>query len=148
MKKNLTYIAFALIIALAFTACTKSVTTTSYSMTALVGSTPVAFDNSAVSVVEKPVTGVNTFVIEGMNNESNYPYINIYVPLNSVGVYTIGGYGTSVFATYAVDTLTTKYSGGGLVEVDSLTPRTVGVYTFTCTDGTVIIGAFHAKPLN
>ena len=148
MKKNLIFIAFAVAITVAFTACTKSVTTTSYSMTAAIGSTPVVFDNSVVNVVMKPVTGVNTFVIEGLNNESNFPYIYIYVPRNDTGTYYIGGYGASVFAAYGVDTLTTKYSGSGTVQVDSITPRTVGVYTFTCTDGTVITGAFHAKPLN
>ncbi len=148
MKKKLTYTTLALVVAIAFTACTKSVTTTSYSMAAIVGSTPVLFDNSVVNVVSQPVTGVNTFVIEGLNNESNYPYIYIYVPKNDTGTYAIGGYGSSVFAAYAVDTLTIKYSGSGVVQVDSVSPKTVGAYTFTCTDGTVITGAFHAKSLN
>ncbi len=148
MKKNLIFIALAMAITVAFTACTKSVTTTSYSMAAVVGGKPVAFDNSVVNVVQKPVTGVNTFVIEGLSNESNFPYIYIYVPRNDTGTYAISTYGSSVFAAYGVDTLTTKYSTSGVVQVDSVTPRTVGVYTFTCTDGTVITGAFHAKPLN
>ena len=148
MKKNIAYTVLALAIAMAFAACTKSVTTTSYSMAASVGSTPIVFDNSVVNVVEKPITGANTFVIEGMNNESTFPYIYLYVPKNDTGSYAIGSYGASSFAAYAVDTLTTKYSVSGIVRVDTISPKTVGVYTFTCTDGTVITGVFHAKPLN
>ena len=117
-------------------------------MAAFVGGTPIIFDNSVVNVVSQPVTGVNSFVIEGLNNEHNYPYIYIYVPKNDTGTFIIGGYGSAAFGAYAVDTVTTKYSGSGIARVDSVSPQTVGAYTFTCTDGTVITGAFHAKSVN
>ncbi len=149
MKKSLTFVVAALVMISAFTGCEKGDTTGTYSMTANIGGTPVAFDNSLVNVVSKPITGTVSYVIQGLNNQKSYPYIYIYIPTNTTGTYSIGGYGSPVYAIYAVDTLTTKYSNSGSLVFAAGFPLATGAYSFTCTDGTVISsGSFSAKGLN
>ena len=146
MRNIFTFSALALVMILTLNACKKSDTTGTYTMSANIAGTPVSFDNSLVNVVSKPVTGTVSYIIEGLNNEAAYPYIYIYIPTNTVGTYNIGGYGSSVYAIYASDTLTTRYSMSGTVIFSGSGPTSVGSYSFTCTDGTVISsGKFTAK---
>ena len=148
MKNIFTFAVVALISMATLVGCTKSSTTTSYSMVAVIGGGTTTFNNSLLNVTYNAVTGVNTYVIQGLNNEKNYPYIYIYFPKKDTGNFTLGGYPSSAYAIYAVDTLTIKYSVSGTLRIDSLSPVVKGSYNFTCADGTTITaGVFRAKPL-
>ena len=147
MKNIFTFAAIAIISFTAFAGCKKSVTTTGYYMGVAIGSTPVIFNNSLISVANNSVTGAKTYIIEGLNNETNYPYIYIYVPAKDPGIYTIGNYLSATHAIYALDTLTIKQSVSGSVKIDTVTASFIsGTYNFTCADGTAITaGVFHSK---
>ena len=147
MKNIFTLAAIALISFTALTGCKKSVTTTGYYMGVAVGGTPIMFNNSLINVANNSVTGAKTYIIEGLNNEKDYPYIYIYVPAKDTGTYAIGNYSSATHAIYAVDTLTIKESVSGTVRIDTVTAAFIsGPYSFTCTDGTAItFGVFHSK---
>ena len=149
MKNILTLAALALISFTAVTSCTKTATTTGYSMSVNLGGAPTVFNNSLISVSNNSVTGAKTYIIEGLYNEKNYPYVYIYLPSKDSGMYTIGNYSMATHAIYATDTLTTKQSVSGYVMIDTVTTSFVaGTYSFVCTDGTAITsGQFHAKAL-
>ena len=149
MKNIFRLAIIALISFTAFTGCQKSVTTTGYYMGASIGSTPVLFNNSLVSVANNSVTGAKTYIIEGLSNEKDYPYIYIYVPAKDTGTYAIGNYLSATHAIYAVDTLTIKQSVSGTVRIDTVTESFVsGTYNFICADGTAItVGVFHSRKM-
>ena len=154
MKKISTIILLALFSISVFTGCQKNATTTGYSMSADIGGSATIFDNSLINVEINSVTGRNTYIIEGLNNASNYPYVYIYVPAitdtttYSIGVYTAGSLYNPAYAILGVDTLTIKNSASGSVYIKTVSPYVTGTYSFTCTDGTTVsAGAFIAKPL-
>jgi len=149
MKNILTFAALALISLTAITSCTKSATTTGYYMSANLGGAATVFNNSSISVANNSVTGAKTYIIQGLSNEKNYPYVYIYVPSKDTGTFAIGNYSMATHAIFATDTLTIKQSAYGSVRIDTVTAGFIsGTFNFTCTDGTVInTGIFHAKPL-
>ena len=148
MRNIFTLVAVAIISFATLTGCQKSVTTTDYHMGVIIGGTPVLFNNSFVSVANNSATGAKTYIIEGLYNEKDYPYIYIYVPAKDTGTYTIGNYLSATHAIYATDTMTPiKQSVSGSVRIDTVTAAFIsGSYNFTCDDGTVITyGIFHSK---
>ncbi len=146
MKNIFTFAALALISFTALTSCTKSATTTGYSMNVNIGGAATAFNNSLISVSNNSVTGAKTYIIEGLNNEKNYPYVYLYVPSKDTGTFAIGNYSMATHAIYAVDTLTIKQSVTGYVRIDTSSTFVSGTYSFTCADGTKLTsGSFHSK---
>ena len=149
--KNILIVTVCVLIGLAVvTGCQKSASTTNYSMDAIIAGKPTIFNNCFVSAGYNSITGsASNYVIEGLSNSSNFPYIMLSVPAIKDTTYYISGTTVSNYAKYFVDTVTTKYAASGIVVIASVSPYVIGSYSFTCTDGTTITqGTFIAKPLN
>ncbi len=129
---------------------TGSISTTTYTMTALVGSTPF---NGGICIAVYNPTVSDDLAITGSTlsgSTGGPPQINLNI-LNwpgGTGTFTLGPASSMTFGNYVASaSALTKISSTGYVIITSMTPSMMtGSFAFTCDDGTVIsAGRFNAR---
>lgn len=146
MKINITLFAVIIFTFSVFTSCNKGTGGSTYSMGAMVGSTPYA----AANCTARPVG--TSLVIEGLDNSSNIPvapYIIIVIPNWHDGIdsFQLDSTQRNNFAQYYSAPGTYKISENGVVVINSINSEKIsGLFQFMCTDSTQVTGGtFVAK---
>ncbi len=129
---------------------TGSLSTTTYTMTARVGTTPF---NGGICIAVYNPTVSDDLAISGSTlsgSTGGPPQINLNI-INwpgGTGTFILGPASTMTFGNYVPSASSlTKISTSGYVIISSMTPSMMtGSFEFTCDDGTVIsAGRFNAR---
>ena len=136
MFSTITLVGFA-----AFTGCKKSDNASnSGNMSESINGSKVSspcysVSNSSISTIE----GFTASGTSASNVTITYPFIQLgFLSALSTGTFNIDGF--TVTAGIDSSAGNVIYASSGTITITSITPHTVGTFSFTCSDGTTVTG--------
>lgn len=135
---------FIALTALTISSCKKKDTSNNHFISAKIESFTFYASGNFLKV-SKNVTAP-TLVIEGLMTQGNTLKLNINSFTGVPGTYQLDG--SDGTASYLPETPSIEVASvHGTYTISSVTPDITGTFNFTCTDSTVVIGAFSIAPL-